>query len=110
MFDYADLERSKCYFKILQFLRIMHDSIEDMTRRLDEWPHEWKQQIRTKFVGRYCTQADFEDLLQDWSEIQGRIRQELQQIGRRIERKQAEIESLRDGVSAWPKMVTLPLR
>ncbi|KAK5945559.1 hypothetical protein PMZ80_002764 [Knufia obscura] len=98
MFDQAGLEKSKFYFKVLQLLRIMHDSVEDTKQRVAEWPLEWQHQFRRSLVGRFCSESDLEALNTRWRQIEASCLLELNRIQNRIERKHAEIESLRDGL------------
>lgn len=102
MFDQAGLEKSKFYFKVLQLLRIMHDSVEDTKQRVAEWPLEWQHQFRRSLVGRFCSESDLEALNTRWRQIEASCLLELNRIQNRIERKHAEIESLRDGVRTQP--------
>ncbi|KAK5951517.1 hypothetical protein OHC33_007573 [Knufia fluminis] len=98
MFDHTGLERSKFYFKMLQLLRIMNDSIDDTRQRLRDWPPEWQRQINRFVVGNYCDVAEFETLKSAWQVIQADCERDLNGIQQRIVKKQAEIAFLRDGL------------
>lgn len=100
MYDSIHMDGSKYYFKILQFLRIMHDSVDDLDARLAYWSTKL-QDVLEKLRGP-CgfSQNSSQKLLETWQELESCNRNELHQLRERIERKQREIESLRDGVSS----------
>lgn len=99
MFDRVNLDRSKFYFKILQLLRIMHDAVEDMNQHLTIWAKGWSEQLRKQSDKIFCTEHNLHQLFDLWKEIELDCLEDLRQLRLRIERKQTEIESLRDGVS-----------
>lgn len=100
MYDSTHMDRSKYYFKILQFLRIMHDSVDDLDGRVLYWSTNWREAMRRDRESIGCTTQDLEHLIDTWQAVQTRNSDQLNQLRRRIERKQREIESLRDGVSS----------
>lgn len=100
MFDHADLERSKFYFKMLQILRILNNGPDDIKNCLDSIPAFWFDTLLRRFLNVYCDALDIQEIQIYWTRLRAMALDKFNVLEQRTKAKKSEIESLRDGVSA----------
>jgi hypothetical protein len=111
MYDDASLRRSEYYFAVLQLLRIFSEwirqSMDDMDKMISEIDAEmvpWLIGEPDDSVLRMSTAV----LKSNWTEV-GQMQKRLgQALLERIQKKQDEVKSLRDGVRYCPEPGNVP--
>jgi len=99
MFDSPELARSRFYFQMLQVVRIVRDAIEDQRLRWEEWKDDWPLLMRSPYHARTASPTEREALLASWHQAHSSCLKIMTTILNMVEKKQNEIESLRNGVS-----------
>jgi hypothetical protein len=105
MFDHADLERSKFYFKMLQILRILNNGLDDLKSCMESIPAFWFETLLLRLMNVHCSYADICEVQVYWTRLSALTMQKFNALDQRTKAKKSEIESLRDGVSGKSRSV-----
>ncbi|KAK5096438.1 hypothetical protein LTS08_007694 [Lithohypha guttulata] len=100
MFDHQDMQRSRYYFRVLQFLRIMDESVVEMRLYLEDWGASLRLSLR-EILNRldgYCSSSELDSIFEQWEVMKSEWEEGMDQVRQRIARKQTEVQSLRDGL------------
>lgn len=100
MFDYPDTRRSRYYFRVLQFLRVMDESVVEMRQYLESWGASLRLYLRGLLDKRngYCSSSELDSIFEQWEVMKNEWEEGMDKVRQRIARKQTEVQSLRDGV------------
>lgn len=107
MFDHADLERSKFYFKMLQILRIINSGLDDLKFSMSNTPLFWFDTLTHRFMDVYCSKNDIDAAQLYWYRLVGMVHQNFASLEQRTQAKKAEVESLQAGVSVTMSSIVM---
>lgn len=108
MFDDMTLKSSKFYFSMLQLLRIIETWVLRTRRDMTSWVPLVKLSNSFKFNNDHKTSPEERETF--WKEVNPLIEKELSSYDsllQRIRAKQEELQTLRDGVSIYLRIVNL---
>ncbi|KAK5080396.1 hypothetical protein LTR05_008645 [Lithohypha guttulata] len=98
MFDHPGMRRSRYYFRVLQFLRIMDESVVEMRLYLDKWGADLRLSLKENLsrLDDYCSSLELGSIFEQWEVMKSEWEEGMDQVRQRIARKQTEVQSLRD--------------
>jgi hypothetical protein len=114
MFD-RSFERSSTYFTVLQLLRIFNEAIQETADPMKEIVSQWhNEQTFTKSVHgddwNHRFSVDTQTILRkNWEIVLSHHQKALQVLVDRIDKKNEELKSLRDGVRPFLSHSRYPL-
>ncbi|KAK5069654.1 hypothetical protein LTR64_008335 [Lithohypha guttulata] len=98
MFDHPDMQRSRYYFRVLQFLRVLDESVVEMRLYLESWGDSLQRSLRDILdpLDGYCSSSELDSIFEQWEVMKSKWEEDMDQVRQRITRKQTEVQLLRD--------------